>query len=239
MLFGKAYLVAQLVNNGTCNSEDPGSIPGLGRSAGEGIGYPLQYSWASLVAQMVRNLPAMQETWVWSMGWEDPLEEDMATHSSILAWWIPWTEEPGGLQSMGSQRVGHNWATQHEEERRDGGEGSTLRTQTENTWFGASLPIQWLRLHGSSKGSFRGPVPFHCRGTGSTLSQGTKMLHAEWRGQKILKNCFKNVQGRRVSSLLTFYLWSSKSPSLAWFVMSSVLLYFNRAALLCIEMFIL
>ena len=61
-------------------------ISGLGRSSGEGIGYPLQYSWASLVAQMVKNLPAMQETWVRSLDWEDPLEEGMATHSSILAW---------------------------------------------------------------------------------------------------------------------------------------------------------
>ena len=60
------------------------------------------------MAQVVKNLPAMQETWVQSLGWEDPLEEDMATHSSILAWRTPWTEESGGLQSMGSQRVGHD-----------------------------------------------------------------------------------------------------------------------------------
>ena len=63
--------------------------------------------WASLVFQLVKNLPALQETWVRSPGWEDPLEKEMATHSSILAWRIPWTEEPGGLQSVGSQRVGH------------------------------------------------------------------------------------------------------------------------------------
>ena len=63
---------------------------------------------ASLVAQMVKNLLAMRETWVRSLGWEDPLEEGMATHSSILAWRIPWTEEPGGLLSMGSQRIGHD-----------------------------------------------------------------------------------------------------------------------------------
>ena len=63
---------------------------------------------ASLVAQMVKNLPTMQETWVQSLGWEDCLEKGMATHSSILAWRIPRTEEPGGLQSMGSQRVRHN-----------------------------------------------------------------------------------------------------------------------------------
>ena len=68
-----------------CNARDPGSISGWGRSTGEGIGYPLQYSWASLVAQIVKNLPAMQETWVRSLGGEDLLEEGMTTHSSILA----------------------------------------------------------------------------------------------------------------------------------------------------------
>ena len=65
-------------------------------------------SMSSLVSQMVKNLPVIRETWVQSLGWEDPLEKGMATHSSILAWRIPWAEEPGGLQSMGSQRVGHN-----------------------------------------------------------------------------------------------------------------------------------
>ena len=63
---------------------------------------------ASLVAQMVKNPPAIRETWVRSLGWEDPLEEGMGTHSSILAWRIPWTEEPGRLQSIGLQRVGHD-----------------------------------------------------------------------------------------------------------------------------------
>jgi len=67
--------------------------------------------WASLVAQMVKNLLSVQETWLHSMGREDPLEEGMATHSSILAWRTPWTEEPGGLQSMGSQRVRHKEVT--------------------------------------------------------------------------------------------------------------------------------
>ena len=73
----------------TCNAGDPGLIPGSGRSPGKGIGYPLQYSWAFLVSQTVKNLPAMWETCVQSLGWEDPLEEGMATHSSILAWRIP------------------------------------------------------------------------------------------------------------------------------------------------------
>ena len=75
-----------------CNAGDPGSIPGSGRSPGEGMGYLLQYSWAFLVAQLVKNLPAMWETWVRSVGWEDPLEKGKATHSSILGlpWWLSW-----------------------------------------------------------------------------------------------------------------------------------------------------
>ena len=80
-------------------------IPESGRSPGEGNGNLLQYSWDSLVAKTVKNLPAMQETWVQSLGRKDPLEKEMATHSSILAWRSPWTEKPGRLQSLGSQRV--------------------------------------------------------------------------------------------------------------------------------------
>ena len=91
-----------------CDAGDPSLIPGLGRSTGEGIGYPLQYSWASLVAQTVKNPPATWQTWVRSLDWEDPPEKGMVTHSNTLAWRIPWTEEPGGLQSIGSQRVRHD-----------------------------------------------------------------------------------------------------------------------------------
>ena len=69
------------------------------------------YLRASLVAQLVKNLPAMQETQVQSLDWENPLEKEIATQSSILAWRIPWTGHPGGLQSMGSQRIGHDWDT--------------------------------------------------------------------------------------------------------------------------------
>ena len=71
------------------------------------------FTGASLLAQRLKRLPAMRETRVRSLGWEDPLEKEMATHSSILAWRIPWTEQPSRLQSMGSQRVGHDWATSH------------------------------------------------------------------------------------------------------------------------------
>ena len=77
--------------NSACNAGDLGSILGLGRSTGEGIGYPLQYSWASLLAQLVKKSSAMWETWIPSLGWENPLEKGTATHSSISAWRIPWT----------------------------------------------------------------------------------------------------------------------------------------------------
>ena len=76
--------------------------PGSGRFTGEGIGYPLQYSWASLMTQLVKNPPAVWEIWVQSLGWEDPLEKGKATHSRILARRIPWI-----VQSLGLQRVGH------------------------------------------------------------------------------------------------------------------------------------
>ena len=77
-------------------------IPGSGRSSGEGTGYPLQYSWASLVAQLVKNLPAMQETWARSLMWEDPLEEGTATHPSIsMPGESPWAEEPEGATIHG------------------------------------------------------------------------------------------------------------------------------------------
>ena len=86
-----------------CNAGDPSIIPGLGGSAREGIDYPLQYSWASLVAKVVKNPPAVREAWIRSLGWEDPLEKGKAAHSSILAWTIPKT-----IQSLGSQRAKHD-----------------------------------------------------------------------------------------------------------------------------------
>ena len=85
------FLDSSAGKESACSAGDTSSIPGSGRSPGKGIGYPLQCSWASLVTQLVKNLPAMWETWVWSLGWEDPLEKGKATHSSILAWRIPRT----------------------------------------------------------------------------------------------------------------------------------------------------
>ena len=98
--------MVQLVKNPPAVQETPVRFLGREDSPGEGIGYPLQYSWASLVGQMVKNPPALRETWVPSLGRKDPLEKAMATHSSILAWRIPWTEEPDGLRSTGLKRVG-------------------------------------------------------------------------------------------------------------------------------------
>ena len=97
---GMGFPDSSIGKESACNGGNLGSIPGLGRSAGEGIGYPLQYSWSSLVAQLVKNLPVMGETWDQSLGWEDPLEKGKATHASILAWRIPWT-----LVSMGCKML--------------------------------------------------------------------------------------------------------------------------------------
>ena len=93
-----------------CNAGDPGLISGSERSTREAIGYSLQYSWTSLVAQRVKNPPAMRETWVWSLGLEDPLEEGMATHSTILAWRIPMDRGAWQATVHGVKRVGHDWA---------------------------------------------------------------------------------------------------------------------------------
>ena len=90
----EASLTVQFVKN-ACNAGEPRSIPGSGRSPGEGIGYPFQYSWASFVAQPVKNPSAMQKTWVQSLSWEDPLGKRKATDSK-------------GLENPGSQRVGHD-----------------------------------------------------------------------------------------------------------------------------------
>ena len=96
-------LRAQLVKNPPAMQETPVRFLGQESPLAKERGYLLQYSWASLMVQLVKNLPAMWETRVQSLGWEDPLEKGKATHSSILAWRIPWT-----VQSMGSQRVGHD-----------------------------------------------------------------------------------------------------------------------------------
>ena len=88
---GRGFPDSSVGKESACNAGDHGSIPGSERSTEKGIGYPLQYSSASLVAQLVTNLPAVEETWVQSLAWEDPVEKGKATHSSILAWRIPWT----------------------------------------------------------------------------------------------------------------------------------------------------
>ena len=89
-------------------TEEPGRLQSMGSQT---VGHDWATSWASLVAQTVKRLSAMQETRVWSLGWEDPLEKEMAAHSSILAWKILWMKEPGRLLSMGLQRDRHDWAT--------------------------------------------------------------------------------------------------------------------------------
>ena len=107
----RASLIAQLVKNPPSMQETLVRFE-LGKFPGEGTGYPLQPSWDSLMAQMVKNLPAMQETWAWSLGREDPLEKGMVTHSSSLTRRIPWSEEPGGLQSVHRVSKSRTWLKQ-------------------------------------------------------------------------------------------------------------------------------
>ena len=95
-----------------CSAGDLGSIPRSGRSAGEGIGYSLQYSWASLVAQLVKNPPALQEAWVQSLSWEDPLENEKAAHSSTLAWRIPRTSPWGRKESDVTEQLSRSLSKQ-------------------------------------------------------------------------------------------------------------------------------
>ena len=112
-----------------CNAGGPSLVPGSGRSAGEGIGYPLQYSWASLVAQLVKNPSAMQETWVQSLTWEDPLEKGKATHSSILAW-----------------RIGHNRELVTDRETCPWGRKESDVTELNRTeWLSLSLFNVWKK----------------------------------------------------------------------------------------------
>ena len=108
-----SLVVSSAGKKSTCNAGDPGLIPGLGRCLEEGIRYPLQYSWASVVAQMIKNSTAIWETWVWFLGWEDPLEEGMATHFSTLAWRIPMDRGAWWITVHGSQTAGHDRATKH------------------------------------------------------------------------------------------------------------------------------
>ena len=105
----KLYRLPSVGKESACNAGDPSLIPGSGRSAGEGIGYPLHCSWASLVAQLVKNLPVMQETRVWSLGWEDALEKRKATHSSILAWRTLWTITVYGVTKSWAQLSDLHW----------------------------------------------------------------------------------------------------------------------------------
>ena len=113
--------------------------------------------WASLMAQTIKNLPAMRETWVQSVGWEDPLEEGMATHSSILGLENPWTEESGRLHSPWGRRVGHDWVTKH------------------NTWMDYMNVIQLLPCSGMGGYTIpRGKCLSHCL-LSSSLPTGQKL----------------------------------------------------------------
>ena len=117
------------------------------RTSQVGIGGTLSY-WTSLVAQMVKRLSTMWETWVRSLGWEDSLEKEMATHASILAWKIPWAEEPGRLQSMGLLRVRHDWVTEHVREHTH----TNTHTHTHTKWRARNRVIYIWKLFQNRSG---------------------------------------------------------------------------------------
>ena len=127
-----------------CHVGDLRSIPRVGRSPGEGNGYPLQYFGASLVAQLVKNLPAVQETWVPSLGWEDPLEKGVATHSSILAWRIPWTVWSVGHKELDTTERSSHSHTQSMSLHKKVCPRFPFPSQL-NTWPGSSGPV-WMRV---------------------------------------------------------------------------------------------
>ena len=116
------------------NAEDPGSSPESGKSPGEGIGYSLLYSWTSLVAQLVKNLPAMRETWVQFLSWEDPLEKGRATHSSILAWRIPWNPVPGVTESDMTKRLSLSLNNRRKQQKFSSGKLGTSRENSAQRW---------------------------------------------------------------------------------------------------------
>ena len=107
------FLGSSVGKESACNAGGCGSIPGLKRSPGEGIGHPLQFTWASLVTQTIKNLLAMRETWVWSLGWEHPLKEGMAIHSTILVWRMPINRGTWWATVQGITKSWHDWVTKH------------------------------------------------------------------------------------------------------------------------------
>ena len=156
---------------------------------------------ASLVAEVVKNLPVKQEMRVQSLGQVDPLEKDMTAHSSIVSWEIPWTEEPGGLQSMGSQRVGHDWKTRL----------SLRKVPQKNVLERDFLAVQWLRF-----------LSFHCRGQRFHLwsENWDPICCAAWPKKKCFRKdgltanrCYKGIQGLWVGDGrdLPFYTFWSDS----------------------------
>ena len=158
--------------------------------------------WASAVVQTVKNLPAMQETWVPSLGQEDPLEKGMATHSSILAWRIPWTEELGRLQSMGSQRVVHDWATNtHTHTKAGPKEATQLCLVGDAQWA-----REWSQRQLSSLIPGTVPLP-------STLSHSLKLpvnFHSNRNRHCLSINIFNSIQTKQVFKKLT----SARIPAL-------------------------
>ena len=197
------FPVSSAGKESVCNAGDPGSIAGLGKCPGEGIDYPLQYSWASLVAQTVKNPPAVWETLVQSVGWEDPLEGDMATHSRILAWRILMDRGVWRGYSPRGRRIGHDWATKHI--------WQTLGP-TSSAQYGRSVVSDSLRPHEPQHA--RPPRPSPTPGACSNSCPSS-----QWRYPPILKdNNLVNLKGTKLSERA-----SSKRLDTIWFHLHNIL----------------
>ena len=166
---------------------------GSGRSAGDGIGYPLQHSWDSLVAQLVKNLPATWETWVWSLGWEDPLEKGTATHASILAWRLPWTVYPmGHKESDTTERLSLWWVQSGLPQRLRAKESSRQsRRHGSVPGSGRSLeggngnPLQYSCLESPlDRGAQRVTFPRESQRVGHSWGHTHKLQSAHWKTDK-------------------------------------------------------
>ena len=140
------------------------------------------------MAQTVKHLPTMRETWVQSLGWEDPLEKEMATHSSTLAWRIPWTEGLGRLQSMGSQRVGHDWATLLPP--------SCLNQSLTREWYFWSLTLELWR----SPIIEQSGITYQTWGDGGSLPWGIRFSRSGWAPSQQWGSVRKRRRG-------VYYLW--------------------------------
>ena len=182
----------------------------------------VKHIWISLVAQTIKCLPAMRETWVWFLGWEDPLEGEMAIHSSTLAWKIPWMEEPGRLQSMGSQRVRHDWTTSL----RHINWWPSLQEDPEFSYFSYGIPHTQDKITCDFSSLVLQPLQeWICY---STVEEKVNLLQEFWEHIKIKRSELSLSGGLRVFTESSFSVWNLLHACFP------CVLEFERSSILCV-----